>query len=368
MSAEGAILKARAQLLMDEPFFGTLAIKLQLVADPSVKTAATNGTHLIYSPDYVLKLEPAKLKGLIAHEVMHCVLNHHTRRGERDPTLWNIAADIAENNHLIECGFVLPDGALIDKSYGDVPAETIYNKLDKENPPKPCPWGMVIDHGKGTNSINEQSTAAAESDWQVAVTQAAQMAKQQGKLPGNIEQFISEIINPKVDWRTVVWPFCTSIVQNDYTWAKPNRAYISEDEYLPSMRNQGAGHFVVITDTSASVSDEELNQFFTEIAAIHREVQPELVTIIQCDTEVQDVKQVEADDEFVPNEHKAHGRGGTRFSPAFKYISENCHDVEAAIYLTDLGSDDFGEAPDYPVLWVSTTSLNKVPFGSVIQM
>ena len=368
MSAEGAILKARAQLLMEQPFFGTLAIKLQLVADPTIKTAATNGTHLIYSPDYVSKLESVKLKGLIAHEVMHCVLNHHTRRGERDPELWNIAADIAENNHLIECGFILPDGALIDKSYGDVPAETIYNKLSKDNPPKPCPWGMVIDHGQGTGSITEESVAASESNWQVAVTQAAQMAKQQGKLPGNIEQFISDIINPKVDWRSVLWPFFTSIAQNDYTWAKPNRAYISEDEYLPSMRTEGAGHFVVITDTSLSVSDEELSQFFSEIAAIHRELQPELVTIIQCDTEVQDVKQVGPDDEFAPNEHKVHGRGGTRFSPAFKYISENYDDVEAAVYLTDLESTDFGEAPEYPVLWVSTTSLDEAPFGSVIRM
>lgn len=370
MSAEALMIKGRSQLLLDQPFFGALALKLKLVEDESIKTAATDAKHLIYSPPFVQKLTNMELRGLIAHEVMHCVLAHPMRRGQRDPELWNIACDIAANNHLIECGFILPQGAVVNASYGtNTPAETIYSDLlskNKDDLPKPCSWGMVLD--QGTGDIEASSMAGAESEWQIAVTQAAQVAKQQGKLPGNIEQFIQDIIDPKINWVTVLWPFFTSIVQNDYTWAKPNRAYISEDEYLPSMRSEGAGHFAIILDTSASLNDKELSEFFSEIAAIHRELQPELVTIIQCDTKVTDVKQIEQEDTFKTNDIQVLGRGGTRFSPAFQYINDNLHNVEAAVYLTDLECDDFGDAPSYPVLWVSTTNRTEAPFGRVIRM
>ena len=131
MSAESNMLKARAQLLMDQPFFGTLALKLKLVQDDAhCDTAATDGTRLVYNSKFITKLDTVTRKGLIAHEVMHCVFNHMTRRQHRDHKLWNIATDFAINSHLIDCGFVLPEGGLIDKQYNDMTAEAIYNKLD----------------------------------------------------------------------------------------------------------------------------------------------------------------------------------------------------------------------------------------------
>jgi len=362
MSAESAMLKARAQLLMDQPFFGTLAIKLKLVADPEVKTAATDGTRLLYAPDFVSKLDPIKLRGLIAHEVMHCVFNHMTRRQERDPKIWNSACDFAINNHLVSSGFVLPDGALLSKDYEDMTAEEIYNRI-KDDAPKPCAWGMVLDSGAGT--INSGSSAALESEWQVAVTQAAEVARQRGKLPAHLAEFIADIVDPLVDWRSVLWPFCQSLVNDDYTWRKPNRAYISEDEYLPSMHNEAAGHLVIVSDSSGSCINE-YQQFMSEMAAIHSDLTPEKVTILHVDTMVQYTKEVERYDQFPIDEMR--GGGGTRFSPAFDWINEHAPDADAVVYLTDLESDDFGEAPYYPVLWVSTNRKLTAPFGDVVYM
>ena len=41
--AEQKIRKARAGLILDQPFFGALALRLQLKADPGCKTAWTDG-------------------------------------------------------------------------------------------------------------------------------------------------------------------------------------------------------------------------------------------------------------------------------------------------------------------------------------
>lgn len=358
MSAESDMLKARAQLLMDQPFFGALALRLKLVQDnDNCDTAATDGIRLVYNSKYIGKLDTVTRKGLIAHEVMHCVFNHMTRRQERDPKLWNIAADYAINNHLIDCGFVLPEGGLIDEKYKDMTAEKIYANLDHEDPPKQCAWGMVLDAGAG--QLQAGSNAALESEWQVAVTQAAEVAKRAGKLPGSMQNFIQDIIKPVVDWRTVLWPFCTALTNDDYSWRKPHRAYISEDEYLPSMLTESAGHLGVVIDSSGSC-ENYWKQFVNEMAAIHSELRPTQVTVLHVDTCVQHVDEVMPDDIFPKSPIK--GGGGTAFEPAFNYFNEHHPDVEAVVYLTDLESNDFGEEPPYPVLWVSTER-HEAPWG-----
>lgn len=363
MSAESDMLKARAQLLMDQPFFGTLAMRLKMQVDKECKTAATDGKRLIYNPDYIKKLTSITRKGLIAHEVMHCVFNHMTRRGERNHKRWNIACDFAINLHLKDCGFVLPEGGLMDEKYRDMTAEAIYNALDDDNLPKQCPWGMVMDAGSG--QLQTGSTAAMESEWQVAVTQAAEVAKAAGKLPGSMQSFIKDIVKPLVDWRSVLWPFMTSLAKNDYSWRKPNRAYISEDEYLPSMYNETAGPVAIIIDSSGS-TEAYWKQFMGEMAAIHSDLQPENIVIIHCDYEVQKTHEVGPYDQF-PVESGITGGGGTAFSPAFDYINEHHPDIEAAVYLTDLESSDFGDQPAYPVLWINTER-TEAPWGQTVHM
>jgi predicted metal-dependent peptidase len=64
---------------------------------------------------------------------------------------------------------------------------------------------------------------------------------------------------------------------------------------------------------------------------------------------------------------KAHGGGGTAFSPVFRYAEEHGIQPVACVFLTDLYCYDFGDAPEYPVLWVSNGD-DKAPFGEVVMM
>ncbi len=127
-STEQKLTRARTQLLLNQPFFGTLCLRLKLVSG-SVPTMATDGRRIAFNPAFVDELKPAELEATLAHEVMHCALGHHCRRGERDPRLWNEAADLAINPILVGNGFTLPTGALIDSSFSDLSAEEIYARL-----------------------------------------------------------------------------------------------------------------------------------------------------------------------------------------------------------------------------------------------
>lgn len=369
MSIENKFLKARTKLLMEQPFFGTLALRLKVVETEEVDTAATDGTRLMYNAKFIDKLTPHELVGLIAHEVMHCVFNHMTRRQERLPTVWNVACDYAINTHLLESNFILPEGGCIDTEgdFKDMTAEAIYAKIidDAEIIEMPV-WGLVEDAGAG--DLKGTSGAALESDWQVAINQAAELAKAQGKLPGNIETLIGDVLQPLVDWRQVLWPFFTNTSRDEYTWRKPNRAYISEDEYLPSMYNESCGAIAICVDTSGSVSDAELHQFWSEIVAVAKETQPSKIICIGCDTQVNDVFEWAEAENFWEEPPTFTGRGGTAFSPAFEKIDELQENIEACVYLTDLGSNDFGDEPEYPVLWVSTDKSLQAPWGETIYM
>jgi predicted metal-dependent peptidase len=132
LSIEQKLSRARTQLLLNQPFFGTLCLRLKLVPMPSFPTMATDGRRLAYNAAFVEKLTATELEGVLAHEVMHCALAHHCRRGDREAQLWNRAADYAVNPILIGNGMTLPKDALIDPSFADLSAEEIYARLMKQ--------------------------------------------------------------------------------------------------------------------------------------------------------------------------------------------------------------------------------------------
>jgi predicted metal-dependent peptidase len=90
------MVKARIQLLMHQPFFGTLAMRLKLIEAPKgpsnpYGTMATDGRMISFSPDFLAKISDKEIEGVIAHEVMHVALKHHLRRRTREAKKWNVA-------------------------------------------------------------------------------------------------------------------------------------------------------------------------------------------------------------------------------------------------------------------------------------
>lgn len=362
--------KARADLLMDAPFFGSLALRLKFVQvdDPAVcDTAAVDGRNLYYHPPFIKKLTREKRKGLIAHEVMHCVFQHMQRRNGREMSDWNIACDYTINEHLLKCGFHLPEEGIFDteKKYVDWGAETIYADIHADKPedkPKQSPWGLIMDAAGGQDT-------ALQVEWEIATRVAANIAKQAGKLPGSFAGMLEDFFEPVVDWRSVLWPFVTNLTNEDHSWSRPNRAYISEDIYLPSMRSETLGSIAFIIDTSGSMPDEAVKQCWSEVLDVAISEKPSNLIVLQVDAKVQSAEEIDMDN---PGDIKVEvkGRGGTSFAPGFAYLKEHYQDLECIIYLTDMecGFSDI-EEPECPVLWMSTSKTwNEPPFGEVIYM
>jgi predicted metal-dependent peptidase len=124
------IQKARTVLLLDHPFFGSLLFRLGGRVSNSIQTMATDGVSLFYNPSFVETLNEAELAGVLAYEVMHPALQHHTRRGGRDRKRWNMACDYAINPLLLDAGLTLPKDVLIEHRFRGMSAERIYNLIE----------------------------------------------------------------------------------------------------------------------------------------------------------------------------------------------------------------------------------------------
>lgn len=368
MEPKTIIAKARTHLMFEQPFFGSLALTLQMVETSDIPTMATDGKSIRYNPEFVQLHSLDEIKGVIAHEVMHVAFQHMLRRGEYDPEVWNMATDYAINLIVVDAGMRIPECGLLDRQFEGLSAEAIYNRLMQDRPeglPEGWNFGGVEEaKGEGGGELSEEEVKQISEEVQVNVLRAHQTAESMGKVPAGVSDLIKEMSSPKVDWRDKLRAFIGGDQPDDYTWRRPNRKFFGTyGIYMPSVDHVGAGHIVVAVDTSGSVNNQMLCDFLGEINAISEDMGPDSITVIGCDAKIQSVVEYQQGETI--EELDSTGRGGTRVSPVFDYINEHDLPVDSFIYFTDLHVWDFPSAPDYPVLWVST-GLDEAPFGDVV--
>ena len=177
---------------------------------------------------------------------------------------------------------------------------------------------------------------------------------------------VQDALQPKADWRELLRQFMDQIAKTDYSWTPPNRRYVHQGLYLPSMRSEQLPPIVVAIDTSGSVGQDDLDQFAAELRDILEEARPEFLHVVYCDTSVRSVQTFQPDDDI---ELKVAGGGGTSFIPPFEWVEENDVDPVCMIYLTDLRSSRFPDEPAYPTMWgVYGGNKTETPFGEVVEI
>jgi predicted metal-dependent peptidase len=406
------IRKARTTLLLEQPFFGALIFRLKLIVAWNIRTMATDGVSLYYNPKFVETLSGSQLVGTLAHEVMHPALHHHTRRGGRDPRLWNEACDYAINPIIVDAGMMLPEGALLDNCYRGMSAERIYNLRESEQQQQQ-PHGSQQSGGaaaagaaSGANQSSDPSASSAqdnnpenadgpnpveseggigqvmdapnpdnpgqplsgsqqsfeEAQWTAAVREAATVAEGIGKAPVGLDRALKDAGEAQVDWRDRFRKSFAATIPNDYNWMRPNRRFLHAGLYLPGIQREGVGELAVAVDCSGSINERQLGQFASEINRLVEEHRPERLHVLYFDAAVQRVQTFDCGETVEP---EPAGGGGTEFAPVVNWLDEQGILPHALIYLTDLWGSFPKEEPPYPVLWVST-SPRVAPFGETI--
>jgi predicted metal-dependent peptidase len=398
----------RATLIVDFPFVGHLAMHLEIVpvVDVRIPTAATDGRYIWLNPQFMQSLGDDGRLFVLAHEVWHCALGHvgEDRCGDREPELWNVAVDHEVNAILVAEGLQMPVEGILFEHLTGWSAEEVYEELlamreagvrveeadgsSAADPPEPTPpespperpeasarRGAHADvHGTPTelppaDEGPDEATDGAEplvvdpdyrpapppppEDWQerlVAVRQ--QITDVPGHLGALLDLRIRDLVAPRVNWRTVLRKFVTTVYGGRRRWLPPSRRHIARGLYLPS-RREDAIQFVVAIDTSGSTGPF-IGQFVSELVALVESFGRHEITLVCCDAEITAVSRHNADAPLTAASVELKGGGGTDLRPPFRWAEEHEPTASALLYLTD----GYGPAPEVrpklPTLWMLT--------------
>jgi predicted metal-dependent peptidase len=405
-SIDDAIQFARATIIIDLPFFGSLLVALRTVENKFIPTFRMDGEIIEYNPDHAATLSKKQMRTVICECILHGALQHVFRMEGREPHRYNKACDYAvanvmrdSNAHAQANGdaqlrdyFDLTDldkWCPPDKAFDNLSVEEIYAKLPPSPPlpPGPLPGSSPgSSQGPGNPGPNTQKQEGnappamspgeikeaegskeeieeQKADWQVKVVQAANAASQAGKMPQLLQRLVDEVVDPRVPWREQLRQFFNVRQRDDFSWKRPKSGLVHLGLYLPSLDSLRMGPVVVGIDTSGSINDVILQAFQSELQAIIDECAPSRLVVIYCDAQVNKVKEYEAGDII---ELKAIGGGGTDFRPVFDYVATTDISPCCLVYLTDTFGAFPHEEPEYPVLWGSITKNGIVPFGEMI--
>lgn len=362
------ISAAILQLRLRSPFFSALALFARIIPTQQYHTAATDGRDIYINPGFWRELTTAERLGLLAHEVLHAALLHVMRRGQRDPLLWNVAADIVVNGLILaEPGFALPKGHLRSRQLEPLSVEEVYHKLQAK-PDRQKLFHLLFDdllEPEGEFAANVY--AELEQHWRQALQQARTQLEAQGHgtLPAGLLRELTQLSPSQLDWRTYLWRF---LVQTPSDFQGFDRRFVGQDLYLDALAGEKLRVFIAV-DTSGSVGSREMALFLGEVQAILNAYPHLNATLYYTDAACYGPYELSAESELP----QPRGGGGTDFRPFFRELEEILDDPHngVCIYLTDGYGSFPAEPPALPTLWVLSPGgigVERVPFGEAVRL
>jgi predicted metal-dependent peptidase len=351
------LITARIGLLLKAPFFGNLATRLILTnADEWCPTAATEGRHFYYNSEFVNKLSVKQTEFLFGHETLHVVYDHMGRRNDRDPQLFNIAADYCVNADLLDQRIgekITTVPILYDAKYKGMSSEEVYDLL-YENAEK-IDIGKLVkqlldehldgngadgdgkdgDSEGGRPKLTEEEKRQIRDEIKEAVLAAAQ-ACGAGNLPAGVKRMIQDMTEPKMNWRELLAQQIESTIKADYSWMKASRKSWHLDAILPGQKNADMIDICISIDLSGSISNKQCKDFFAEIYGIMQMYSEAFkVHVWTFDTEVYNPQVFTQDNIDEILQYEPQGGGGTTFEANWEFMKENDIEPKKFIMFTD---------------------------------
>ena len=395
------------ELLLQEPFFGHFLTGLikevnQEVPTLGVRLAGPDAVQLSINPEFwdnELK-EKHHRYGVIKHEILHIALRHILMVDKfAHKQIFNIAADIVVNQYVDRRQ--LPEGAVLLEQFRDFKMEPgqdvgYYYKRLLEEHRKADRGGQAGEGagsgGSGLSQLEEllgkgrgmpggssaqrlKELLSGEDQWlkrhdewhrQMANLSAAERSNLEqridtiihtaservgergiGDLPGELKSYLKtleERHKPSLDWRRALRLFASSSNRTylKNTIRRPSKRYGT----TPGIKIRRKQRLLVAVDTSGSVSDPEVQRFFSEIYQIWRHGAE--VLVVECDTAIKRQYPYRGHaPEFVM------GRGGTDFNAPLEFANQHYH-PDGIVYFTDGYAAVPRVESRYPVMWLIT--------------
>ena len=370
------IIVARVGLLLRHPFFGNMATRLRIVeADDWCPTAAVDGRNLYYNTQFFNAMNNKEIEFVIAHEILHCVFDHLTRREDRDPMIYNISADYIVNNTLVR-DRIGEKPSIVDCfqdfKYEGWTSEEVYDDIfQKYDEEQLQALGELLDEHVDweANGSEEGNSSGKDADGQSnskkgppkyskeelrkirdeikeGMMSAAQTAGA-GNVPGEIARMIKELTEPKMNWREILRQQIQSTIRSDFTFMRPSRKGWHTGAVLPGMNFEETIDLCISIDMSGSIGDDQAKDFLSEVKGIMDEYKDYNIKLWCFDTQVYNEQDFRADGGDDLSSYEVIGGGGTDFMTNWTYMKENDIQPKKFIMFTDGYAWDSWGDPDY---------------------
>ena len=395
MTYQDKITKAKAKLMLEHPYFGTVASSLALEQNNDILTFTSDGVKMHYNSEYLDRLSLEEVEFVMANGAMHTVLKHNERLGDRTKWLWQTATDYVVNDVLVKNGLHLPEYAYFEEKFDGLYVEEVYEMLraemmDNSDHSIEQETEQITDsdetgvenlhmqaeytpdiHARETQEeqnaddkeeeFNTPESKEEQEEIKERLEQIFQKLKRQGNLPKDLELVVPEYFSHKVDWREFLYGYIATHAKTSYTFTPPNMKLLYRGIYLPSMSSDLL-RVIVAVDTSGSVDEVLLATFLGEVSSMMQQYPNYEIDLLTADDKVQSHKT------FLPGEpldYDISGGGGTDFRPVFEYIDQQIDYPTLLLYFTDGDGTFPKDVPMYDVLWVMPQEVD-VPFGEVV--
>lgn len=384
----GRLLLSRMRLLNNHGFYGLLLMHMVFALTDECETACTDGVRIWFNPEFLESLSDSELDFVLMHEILHVVLQHCFRTGDRQPERFNIACDIVVNSNILlenkmdirsitlqkwgESMHLAPDG----KEGYEYTAEQVYEMLPSL-PGGNGGKGKWDDHGKW--GMAEQDDALRDV-WVKQLAETCEAIKirdpnnSRGLLPLFARRMLDALKEPQTDWRAILNEFVQMEI-NDYSFSPPDRRFQDSPFFLPDFNEWGEGDKVsdilFMMDTSGSISDEMMTAAYSEVKGAVDQFDGNLKGWLGFfDGAVYEPVPFENVEELL--KIRPAGGGGTDFQIIFEYVHKYMQDhLPACIIILTDGYAPFPEermAKGVPVLWLINNDTINPPWGKVARI
>jgi Uncharacterized protein conserved in bacteria len=356
------------KLLIEQPFYGYVASSVSIIESDNIadiRMASIPELVIYYNPVWFETLSDQHKMGAVLHELLHVILLHQYRRGDREIILWSVACDMAVNELLPEQN-ILKEAVTVErmakklkyKMERNQNAEFYYNIISdtEEFISFTAVEGdsILISEGGTKLQVQKMSEESASSTEINALksnlAQTFSDAKTEGGLPEGLEDRIEENYRDvRMDWRVILKRFLTGrgkmLIRKSYK--RQSRRY----EELPGTKRGVGVNALIAIDESGSISDALVKEFYKELTEINK-ITGTSMAVTRFDTQCSEPVPLAT---FVIN-HKREKRGGTDFRPVFQLA--DARKIPLVIIFTD-GDGEAPAAVNQNTLWILTKNAKK---------
>ncbi len=378
-----ALRLSHDDILMHLRFFDRALSVLRLEEKPGTESFATDGRSCFYDPAWILRRyqkDSAWITRAYLHMLLHCVFAHQFRYDRLDRAVWDLAADLAVENVILELG--LPGAALegdvllarklegLKAKAGGLTAERLYRYFDAHALPGEEEKALRQLFFRDAHSLwtPGERLEMTQKQWEkisrLAKTELKAFARRKSGT-GSLEKNLEEATKERYDYGEILRRFAVpgeEMAVSDeefdyvyYTYGLSHYGNLPLIEPLEYRESRKVKEFVIAIDTSASCSGSAVGKFLRRTYDILKDAESFFtkinVHIIQCDSQVQQDTRIacQEDLEDFLGKGRLAGGGATDFRPVFTYVERlreqgEFENLKGLIYFTD----GYGVYPERP--------------------